>query len=281
MRPLMSAQYKYIQEKFPNAAILSTIGNNDVIYYYEAPYNQETKALFYGDLYELQFSGQDAPAKNKQYGKLGDIELTMSSGGYYRYDTTEKLSVLSLNTIYYHRVNMQDLQTGEEQLKWLEDQLAQAPAGHKFILMMHIFPGLFYLDKMESFWKSADLLTFSRILSEHSDKILLTTGAHIHFGDIRAPMMHPFGIPDPKSVFLICPSISPIFKNNPAYSILDVDAITPKITDLTWRFLNLDSFIFNNRQVDMSTVKPQQEFNIDLNDYRTVRRMDDILKIDD
>lgn len=69
-------------------------------------------------------------------------------GGYYRYDFEEgaPLSVIGLNTIYYHWRNKYDLDGGDRQLDWLKLQLASAEPGRRFILMMHVFPGLFYLD---------------------------------------------------------------------------------------------------------------------------------------
>jgi hypothetical protein len=37
MKPLFETQAKYLKQKFPKATILMTIGNNDVILYYQAP----------------------------------------------------------------------------------------------------------------------------------------------------------------------------------------------------------------------------------------------------
>ena len=77
MKPLMSEQYAYIKETFPNAAILSTIGNNDLIQYYEVPRNQTVKDIFYGDLYSMWFGSADAPTANQNYAKFGKIVLCL------------------------------------------------------------------------------------------------------------------------------------------------------------------------------------------------------------
>ena len=82
----MSEQYAYIKETFPNAAILSTIGNNDLIQYYEVPRNQTVKDIFYGDLYSMWFGSADAPTANQNYAKLEDVSQTIHKGGFYRYD---------------------------------------------------------------------------------------------------------------------------------------------------------------------------------------------------
>lgn len=225
MVPLISDQLNYIKLKFPKAVILCTTGNNDAVFYYQAPPTAEIKKQFYGDLYQMWFAGPDAPIPNQQYANQPGLKDTMMDGGYFRVDNlggaNSKLSVISLSTIYYHRLNQYDPETGMKQLAWLNTQLSSAPAGSKFILMMHIFPGLFYLDKIEYFWTESSLTEFNNIIARNSDKILFITGAHIHFADIRAPVMGGGGA-DPKAIYLITPSVSPIFKNNPGYSILDL-----------------------------------------------------------
>jgi hypothetical protein len=49
-----------------------------------------------------------------------EVKESMMKGGYFKIDNiggaTSKLSVISLNTIYYHRANKLDFATGDEQL---------------------------------------------------------------------------------------------------------------------------------------------------------------------
>ena len=117
------------------------------------------------------------------------------------------------------------MQGGQDQLDWLQFQLNSAEEGQTFILVMHIFPGLFYMDqKTDEFWYRDPLVQFNQILANNSEKVLFVIGAHIHFADVRAPMMDPGNnYIDPKTVFLISPSISPVFRNNPGYSVIDLD----------------------------------------------------------
>lgn len=127
MKPLISDQLKYLKAKFPEAVILCTTGNNDAVYYYQAPPNEDVKKLFYGDLYEMWFSGADAPKPNQEYPGLQGVKDTMMDGGYFRWDNiggSDKHSVISLNTIYYHRLNKFDEDTAARQLTWLETQLS-------------------------------------------------------------------------------------------------------------------------------------------------------------
>jgi hypothetical protein len=49
---------------------------------------------------------------------------TFLTGGYYRWDMPERMvSVLALNTVTYMSENQQNLDGGEEQLRWMEIQL--------------------------------------------------------------------------------------------------------------------------------------------------------------
>lgn len=103
-------------------------------------------------------------------------------------------------------------------------------------------------------------------------------GAHIHFADIRAPELDP-GTHRPHVLFLISPSVSPIFNNNPGTSILD---LTPdaKVANLTWRFLDFQTFITTNKTA-FREINPPKLYGIDLNSYQSVERMDDRLIVDE
>ena len=57
-------------------------------------------------------------------------------------------------------------------------------------------------------------------------------GAHIHEADIRAPYSQTY--PDLKVVHYATPSISPIFGNNPGYSVMEIEG--SNVIELHWRF---------------------------------------------
>jgi hypothetical protein len=150
---------------------------------------------------------------------------------------------------------------------------------------MHVFPGMFYyFEKVEHFWKEEYITYFNDITANHSEQILLIIGAHIHFADVRAPFRPSLANettkhPEMKSVLLICPSVSPIFLNNPGYSVLDLSpanqSLVPTIHSFKWHFLDYARFIRSNAsEIDFTTIDTQKEFGIDLNDYRTIRQMD-------
>ena len=81
---------------------------------------------------------------------------------------------------------------------------------------------------------------------------------------------------DMKSVLIVCPSISPIYRNDPGYTVLDIHPSKKdesyEITGLDWRYYDfserskLDKFI---------TLNPQKFFEIDINNYKSIRGLDD------
>ncbi len=65
-------------------------------------------------------------------------------------DISADLVVLVLNTLYFYaEYNMEDEVTVEDQLSWLYTVLRDAPKDRKFIITMHIPPGIM-LEK--PFW---------------------------------------------------------------------------------------------------------------------------------
>jgi hypothetical protein len=91
---------------------------------------------------------------------------------------------------------------------------------------MHIFPGLFYgVKEIEVFWQDDLLQKFNGIMARYSHKIMFLLGAHVHFGEIRAPKLNDNKEDDMKSVVIVCPSISPIYRNDPGYTVLDIERL--------------------------------------------------------
>jgi hypothetical protein len=102
-------------------------------------------------------------------------------------------------------------------------------------------------------------------------------GAHVHFGEIRAPKLSDKKNEDMKSVILVCPSISPIYRNDPGYTVLDIvpdDKRNYIIDGLDWRFYD---FSLREKAEKFITLNPQRFFEIDINDYQSVRALDDQL----
>lgn len=134
---------------------------------------------------------------------------------------------------------------------------------------MHIFPGLFYFGGEEQFYRSNYTSAFLSILNQHQNQIVTLLGAHIHWGDVRAPISSEF--PDLKVALLATPSLSPIFDNNPGYSLLDISDTNSHIVQLRWRFLQLYSYIFLKFK-SYTTVDTESLFDVDLNSVDSIRQ---------
>lgn len=80
---------------------------------------------------------------------------------------------------------------------------------------------LFYFRSVDNFWKDTYKLRFLDIVNTYSSKIVMILAAHIHQADIRAPVSASY--PDLSLSMLLTPSVSPIFMNNPGYTVLDLD----------------------------------------------------------
>jgi hypothetical protein len=72
-----------------------------------------------------------------------EANLTFYYGGYYKYKIPNTdLTFYGLNTMYYKEGNKCSYSTGDEQLKWLKNNLIDhMQSGTKAVLGMHVFPG--------------------------------------------------------------------------------------------------------------------------------------------
>lgn len=81
---------------FPDTPILLSVGNNDIPIHDNSPY-VDIKDDYYEFVHKTYF--KDHPG-NADF--ADSIEQTFKLGGYYRYDLSDKVTVLSLNTLAYN-----------------------------------------------------------------------------------------------------------------------------------------------------------------------------------
>jgi hypothetical protein len=172
---------------------------------------------------------------------------------------------------------------------WIEDVLSQAGTNEKFIFSMHIPPALLYFVSLEDFWKEAYASEFLRILHTYQSKIVLVMGSHIHQAEIRAPASTTY--PGLLIPIYLSPSVSPIFFNNPGYSVLDLTEPSPvslirpsaayQSKALSWRFLQLYEYSVTRMvKPAMITVHPQKLFDLTLTSAESVRGFVDRMETD-
>jgi hypothetical protein len=259
-----------LAEKFPNAYILPTIGNNDIKYHYVAPQRNYTAPDYYPYMYNLIF--EQIP-KNRNLNLTGVKESFYNFGGY-KIDMSDDLSFISLNSLYYNnRTPSNDTEIKVAQLDWFEKTLDNAEPGRKFVIFFHIYPGMYFIGHIRFFWERPAVLRFNDIIQRNIDKIALINGAHSHFPDIKVGFSSEFSIPllmntddhflkyIPKWTMLITPSISPVFRNNPGITLLEMEDQVPK--NIVWHFMELYKFPSKESEVTFNSLRFKEDLGID------------------
>ena len=134
---------------------------------------------------------------------------------------------------------------GDAEMNWLEAQLATAKASdNKLILVMHVPPGVNAFGTSQGgegkppveFWREAYLTRFADLMHAYGDRVQIVLAAHIHRDDFRI-----LSGSDPQEAvgIRIIPSISPIYKNNPAFALLRYDPSSGEVSGTGTYFLDL------------------------------------------
>jgi hypothetical protein len=171
------------------------------------------------------------------------------TGGYYHADVPGlgNVRIIALNTNFFSTKYKNPCGTpgpdpGLRQLEWLEAELLLARAEHKRVwLLFHIPPGMDVFDTVtyggacpnvtpQTFWKPEYQQKYLQIAAAHRATILGSFAGHTHQDEFRIAagrFIH------------ITPSISPIFGNNPAFEIVEVER-NGHVTDYTaWNLPNV------------------------------------------
>lgn len=120
MKVVLSTAMREIRTKLIGVDILPSIGNNDVIVHYQVPCREDLSQIYYQDIFDIMFPKFRLP----RYFKYDAVKETFLKGGYYRHDFgIEKISLISLNSMYFAEQNQCMFNKGEEQLQWLREQL--------------------------------------------------------------------------------------------------------------------------------------------------------------
>ncbi|HXF33254.1 MAG TPA: metallophosphoesterase [Candidatus Acidoferrales bacterium] len=200
---------------YPHAQFAIALGNNDA-----SCGDYRTDA---GDQYLREVARIWAPLIDRG-GSAPDFVRTFSAGGYYAETLPARgLKLVVLNTV---PMSMQYLGNcdgpapglARDELAWLQRQLAVTPAGVRNIVMMHIPPGYDPVSTQFahgflawSFLKGGyDAALLDRIADPRSQVRYVITG-HLHHFDFRWYDRVPI---------LIFGSLSPVYRNNPAFYAL-------------------------------------------------------------
>jgi hypothetical protein len=91
-------------------------------------------------------------------------------------------------------------------------------------------------------------------------------GGHIHEAEFRSSRSKDF--PDLNVAFLITPSMTPLFYNNPGYTVLDIE--NGLVSNLKMRFFQLFEYTFFSTK-RFTTTHFESEFGISINEPNSIR----------
>ena len=205
-------------DAFPRAQFLVALGNNDDPC---GDYRSEVSGPYQERLGRIW-----APLVDRN-GAAPDFSREFLQGGYY----TARLPIRSgraivLNSVLWSFVYAggclsKPHDPGAAELTWLQSRLAALPRDTNAMIVMHIPPGY---DPQSTtavhrfvavpFLGRASNAALLRIFAANARALRFIVAAHTHRYDFRVAG----GVP-----MLIASSISPIYRNNPAFYVLDVD----------------------------------------------------------
>jgi len=179
-----------------------------------------------------------------------EAKSTFQAGGYYSiaHPTVANQEILVLNTVFwstlYKSCTAASGDPGEAEMKWLRSQLETARSEHHGVtLAMHIPPGMDGYSSSHrqcqepvAFWMPNYSAEFGALMSAYSDVVRLALAGHTHMDDFRVFSAGPALPP-----LRITPSVSPIYNNSPAFSVMTYSLTTAAAADITTFFLDLSS----------------------------------------
>jgi sphingomyelin phosphodiesterase acid-like 3 len=225
-----------LQNKF-KVPVVAALGNNDSpCGDYQIPPNSPFLAALADQLTVLSASPE--------------AKSTFQLGGFFSmpHPTVANQDIIVLNTIFwstsYKSCVPDSGDSGEAEIEWLGWKLYTANLLHRGVtLVMHIPPGMDAYNSSHgqcqapvSFWQDKYLAEFSTLMSTYSSVVQLAFAGHIHMDDFRVTAADPSLLP-----LRITPSVSPIFRNNPAFSVMTYNLTTASVSDITTYFLALSS----------------------------------------
>lgn len=219
-----------IQANFPGIPVLYCLGNNDS---YDGDYAVEDDGSFLREASESLFgtSGEQLPETFAHHG-YGRHPLPGVPGA----------RLLILNTTFVSSRFPGFARSGQAELEWLEKELAAARREHTHVwLEFHIPPGM---DAYASWKRNAPVALWQpdanyrvlELLREYRDVVSAAFAGHLHRNEFRS-VLRADGTPS--TAIHVVPAVSPIFGNNPAFQILEVDARSGKLRDAVTFALNL------------------------------------------
>ena len=235
-----------LRAALPGRGVAFVIGNND---FYCGDYQLEPGGPFLAELADLIDDGLGlAPDEHDAF------MVSFQRGGYYEmsFPETPDHQIIAVNSIFFS-INYTnacgtegDVEPGREELDWLEKRLQAARAANRKVwILQHMPPGLnIYgtvhnqmaadgsITEVQDFWAEEFGAEYYNLLDRYTDVLVAGFSGHTHQDDFRArPTRLVFN--------KIAPAVSPVFGNNPAFTLVRYDRSTLAVQDYAVHYLDL------------------------------------------
>jgi len=225
-----------LQRKF-RVPVLAAIGNND---------------SSCGD-YQIPPHGPFLAAVADQLtvlAKSPEAKAAFRIGGFFSipHPTVANQDIIVLNSVFwstsYSSCVANSGDPGATELDWLSWKLYTAKILRRGVtLVMHIPPGINPFSSQGQscenavpFWQDQYSQRFSDLMYTYADVVQLAFAGHTHMDDFRVSVSDTPSLP-----LRITPAVSPLFDNNPGFSVLSYDLKTAAVSDFTTFFIALSS----------------------------------------
>jgi hypothetical protein len=229
---------RMLKDAFPGVPLISALGNNDSTC---GDYMLSPRDLMLAPV------ARDMPAVARHPPALRDYMM----GGFYavphpkvpKHDIVV-LSDVFLSQKYRDGCGPSGIDPGSAELAWLEWTLYQAKlAGKTVSLAMHIPPGIDAYSSsrshacpltVTSFWQDAYARRFLALVALYRDQLRIAFAGHTHMDDFRV-------IADANGAPLlatrITPAVTPLYGNNPAFTVLLYSRTDASVADYATFYL--------------------------------------------
>ncbi len=184
-----------------------------------------------------------------------EMKSTFQVGGFYSiaHPTVANQEIIVLNTVFWSASYKSCTPNSGDPAKprwsgWAGSFIRRGCCITGVTLVMHIPPGMDAYNsargKCQSpvpFWQAKYSTEFSALMSAYSDVVHVAFAGHLHRDDFWIVAADPPSIDTASLPLRITPSVSPIFKNDPAFSVTAYDRTTAAVSDITTFFLALSS----------------------------------------
>lgn len=189
----------------PSSLVIPTLGNNDVIpdYYLDVANATESLDLFIQGLDNVFVSDEE--------------RSTFRKGGYLARRVSDKLTVLSLNTVIYashHIPPSVEVDDPLDQFAWLAERLQEARDNNRHVYIVAHVPPTVGSHRKTQLWEGKYITTYFSLLQPYATSVVMgQLFGHLHSDEVRI-IQNQFPL-------LLAPSLTPIYDGNPSFRYME------------------------------------------------------------